>query len=239
MKKGVVVGWLMLLLAGIVALFWRYEWVYNLPTPVPVSYHDVRPGARIDLPPEQLALIQLTGFGQQAGRARRALQTGLGEEGRQTLQTGPSHEEPGKKPVFLHFFNPDCPCSRFNMPHFAALVKLYDQQVDFAIVLMTNKKYTPEQIRDKFGLPHPVPVLSDSALAVVCGVYSTPQAVIIDADQKLFYRGNYNRSRYCNDEKSSYAKMALEGLLHNDLTQNFGPLALKAYGCQLPTCTRQ
>ncbi|HEX9512196.1 MAG TPA: hypothetical protein VF939_17010 [Puia sp.] len=211
-KKRVVVGWLLFLLAGIVALFWRYEWVYNLPTPVPVSYQDVRPGVRIDLPKDQLALIRMTGSDQGQGI--------------------------GKKPVFLHFFNPDCPCSRFNMPHFKALMKLYDRQVDFAIVLMTDKKYSAGQIRDRFDLPYPIPVLTGSALAVACGVYSTPQAVIIDTAQKLFYRGNYNRSRYCSDEKSSYAKMALEGLLQNDLAQHFSPLALKAYGCQLPTCTR-
>jgi len=138
----------------------------------------------------------------------------------------------------LHFFNPDCPCSRFNMPHFATLVKRYAARVNFAIVVMTPKNYTAEQIREKFGLPSSIPVLTDSALAVSCGVYSTPQAVIIDTAQKLFYRGNYNRSRYCSSDKSSYAKMALDGLLHHDLTQNFSPLALKAYGCQLPTCTR-
>jgi len=209
MRKPVVMAWLVLLLGGIVALFWRNEWIYSLPTPVPSGYQDVKPGTKIELPSEQMALIRLTGSGQQ-----------------------------GRKPLFLHFFNPDCPCSRFNMPHFRELVKRYDQQVDFAIVLMTNKKYTAGQIRDRFNLPYPIPVLTDSALAISCGVYSTPQAVIIDSDQKLFYRGNYNRSRYCSDEKSSYAKIALEGLLHNDLTQHFSPLALKAYGCQLPTCTK-
>ena len=214
-NKGVVVGWLLFLLAGIAALFWRYEWVYSLPTPVPAAYRDVKPGVRIGLPEDQLALIRMSGPAQES----------LGQSS-------------AKRPVFLHFFNPDCPCSRFNMPHFKALVKLYDRQVDFAIVLMTDKKYTAGQIRDKFDLPYPIPVLTDSALAAACGVYSTPQAVIIDSTQKLFYRGNYNRSRYCSDEKSSYAKMALEGLLQNNLTQNFSPLALKAYGCQLPTCTR-
>ena len=215
MRKPVVATWLIFLLAGIIALFWRNEWIYSLPTPVPSGYQDVRPGAKIELPQEQIALIRLNGSGQQAGR------------------TGQS-----PKPLFLHFFNPDCPCSRFNMPHFKELVERYDRQVDFAIVLMTNKKYTAGQIQNKFNLPYPVPVLTDSTLAVSCGVYSTPQAVIIDTAKKLFYRGNYNRSRYCSDEKSNYAKMALEGLLHNDLTLNFSPLALKAYGCQLPTCTK-
>ena len=44
------------------------------------------------------------------------------------------------KPVFLHFFNPDCPCSRFNMSNFEAIVKQYGWQVDFVIVVMNNKR---------------------------------------------------------------------------------------------------
>ena len=40
------------------------------------------------------------------------------------------------KPVFLHFFNPDCPCSRFNIPHFKSLVNKYGNRIDFSIVVM-------------------------------------------------------------------------------------------------------
>jgi hypothetical protein len=200
MKTGLIIAWLILLFAGIAVLFWRNEWIYSLPTPVPAGYRDVRPGSTIDL----------------------------------SLQGIPA----GKRPVFLHFFNPDCPCSRFNISLFKSLVTQYEKEVDFSIVLMTDKKYTAGEIRDKFDLPHPIPVLMDKRIAVSCGVYSTPQAVILDDGEKLFYRGNYNRSRYCSDEKTSYAKIALDGLLHNNLVQIFSPLALKAYGCQLPICNK-
>jgi hypothetical protein len=143
---------------------------------------------------------------------------------------------PGQKPLFLHFFNPDCPCSRFNMPQFKALVQQYGRQVSFAIVVMSPKKYTAEQLQEKFGLPYPITVLADSAVAAACGVYSTPQAVLLDANRHLFYRGNYNSSRYCTDEKTSFASQALDGVLHHDYSLTFGPMALKAYGCQLPSC---
>ena len=207
MKKGLVITWLAIVFSAIAVLFWRSEWIYSLPTPVPVNYTAVSTGQHIDLSSVAAELQPQAASGY-------------------------------KKPVFLHFFNPDCPCSRFNIAHFKTLVKQYGQEVNFAIVVVANKKYTAGQIRDKFGLDHPIPVLSDSALARSCGVYSTPQAVIIDTAQNLFYRGNYNRSRYCSDEKSSYAKIALDGLLHNDLAQTFSPFALKAYGCQLPTCNK-
>ncbi|MEO7523863.1 MAG: hypothetical protein ABIT58_07195, partial [Ferruginibacter sp.] len=42
-----------------------------------------------------------------------------------------------KLPLFLHFFNPDCPCSRFNIPHFKSLVNEYKDKVSFAVVVMT------------------------------------------------------------------------------------------------------
>src|SRR5215212_5152300 len=52
------------------------------------------------------------------------------------------------KPVFLHFFNPSCPCSKFNIPHFKSLVKKYGTEATFAIAVMSKDKYTAEEIRD-------------------------------------------------------------------------------------------
>jgi redoxin len=145
---------------------------------------------------------------------------------------------PATRPLFLHFFNPDCPCSRFNMPQFRALVQQYGNRVSFGIVVMSPQKFTARQIQDKFNLPYPIPVMQDSAIAAACGVYSTPQAVLIDRDGHLYFRGNYNRSRYCTDEKTGFARQALEGLLHANYTLTFSPLALKAYGCTLPSCNQ-
>lgn len=141
------------------------------------------------------------------------------------------------KPVFMHFFNPVCPCSRFNITHFKSLVKQYDKQVNFVIVVMSTKEYTAREIQNKFDIK--LPVLFDSSIAASCGVYSTPQAVIIDTDHKLRYRGNYNRSRYCADKKTEYARIALDSLIHHNPDVIFDQFALKAYGCQLPkNCTK-
>jgi hypothetical protein len=140
------------------------------------------------------------------------------------------------KPVFLHFFNPDCPCSRFNISNFQSLVKQYGRQVNFVIVIMSKKTYTPKEIQDKFNLN--IPVLFDPSIAPSCGVYSTPQAVLLDTEHKLYFRGNYNSSRYCTNEKTSFAKIAIAGLLADHAKLVFSALALKAYGCSLPNCTR-
>lgn len=139
-------------------------------------------------------------------------------------------------PVFLHFFNPDCPCSRFNIAQFKSLVRLYGSRVSFVIVVMSKKSYTAGVIQDKFNLK--VPVLFDPSIAAACGVYSTPQAVLLNPQNKLYYRGNYNASRYCTDEKTSFAKIAIVDLLDSRSHIVFNPLALRAYGCSLPDCDR-
>lgn len=139
-----------------------------------------------------------------------------------------------KQPVFLHFFNPDCPCSKFNITHFKSLVNKYADRVLFAIVVVNKKDYTEEQIKNKLSLD--IPVLFDTAIAARFGVYSTPQAVIMDCNQKLFYRGNYNRTRYCTDTKTNYAQQALNSLLSNKRDVVFNQFALRAYGCPLPKC---
>ena len=141
-----------------------------------------------------------------------------------------------RKPVFLHFFNPDCPCSRFNLPHFRELVKKYGDRVTFVAVpmVMLGHDYTDEEIREKIDLD--IPVWRQPGIAESVGVYSTPQAVVINTSNDLYYRGNYNKSRYCTDKRSNYAEQAIVSLLNNSPTPDFGPMALRAYGCTIEGC---
>jgi len=197
--KWLVIPWLGIIFSGIALLFWHNEFVYSLPTPVPINYHAVNLGQIIDLD----------------GKLKSV----------------------DNKPVFLHFFNPGCPCSRFNIPHFKSLVKQYGDRVSFAIVVLNkDKNCTQEEIQDKFDLT--IPVSFDNSIAVTCGVYSAPQAVILDTNHKLYYRGNYNKSRYCTDKTSDFAQIALDSLLNHNHTPLFSTLATTAYGCQFSTCKK-
>jgi len=145
--------------------------------------------------------------------------------------------EHSSKPLFLHFFNPNCPCSRFNISHFKSLVKEYGNKIDFAVVALTsNKRYTEKDIQQKFDLS--LPVVFDSSYAAACGVYSTPQAAIINTDKSLFYRGNYNKSRYCTDKETNYAQIAIDALLAEQKQPRLDPAATVSYGCTLPTCKK-
>ena len=141
------------------------------------------------------------------------------------------------RPVFIHFFNPDCPCSRFNIPHVSGLIKKYGDRINFKIVVLNKKKnFTIEEIQKKFDAK--IPVYFDESIAENCGVFSTPQAVIVDPSHNLYYRGNYNKTRYCTNADSNYAQMAIESLLKQTKTPSFDALALRAYGCSLPKCSK-
>jgi hypothetical protein len=141
-------------------------------------------------------------------------------------------------PLFLHFFNPECPCSRFNIPHFKSLVNKYGDRVKFAIVLMAaDGKYTADDILKKFDLD--IPVIINRGIADSCGVYSTPQAVLLNEKHELYYRGNYNKSRFCADRKTNFAQMAIDSLLSNRTNLITDKAALKSYGCCLPKCTKK
>ena len=143
-----------------------------------------------------------------------------------------------KKPVHLHFFNPSCPCSRFSTDHFVSLVKEYGDEVAFYVILQySDDTDAVHQMLAAHGLKLPVITDENKVLAQKCGVYSTPQAVIIDADQQLYYRGNYNRSRYCTDKQTSYARLALETLRAGNRPPVFSELATTAYGCELKNNT--
>lgn len=142
------------------------------------------------------------------------------------------------KPIFIHFFNPDCPCSRFNVPHVKGLIKKYGDKINFKIVVLNKQKnFSVEEIRKKFDSDD-IPVFFDENIAKKFGVFSTPQAVLLDGSDSLYYRGNYNKTRYCTNADSNYAQMAIESLLNKTSFPSFDALALRAYGCSLPKCNK-
>ena len=133
-----------------------------------------------------------------------------------------------QRPLFLHFYNPNCPCSRFNLDHVRALVRAHGAQVRFVAVVEGDSKAA----RD---LPMPKVADPDGSIARACGVYSTPQAVLLDTNGRLIYRGNYNTGRYCEGRSTEFARIALENFLAVLPTAAAPAAATTAYGCQLPS----
>jgi hypothetical protein len=136
------------------------------------------------------------------------------------------------EPKYLHFYNPDCPCSRFNAKHIKNLIQSYSQSIQASIVVFDEQAKI--KAKDEFGDALPIVVDRDGAIAKACGVYSTPQAVIIDSDSKLYYRGNYNKARFCTVKATNFAELALISLLNGNPPPPPNLLATVSYGCQLP-----
>lgn len=185
------------------AAFWYEDARFSLPTPVPADLAPPTRGAPIDVD---------------------AWLTPLAD----------SAENPAdSRPVLLHFFNPGCACSRFNVPHLRALRRRFGQSVRFVGVAQTGMpdEDLAEAVR-AIGLDLPWIVDRGGRVAAAAGVYSTPQAVLVDSNRRLAYRGNYNVSRYCTDPATEFVRVAIEALLSQSVAM---PSDVPAYGCELPS----
>lgn len=149
-----------------------------------------------------------------------------------TIDTSRLHLTSNEKPTLFHFFSPDCPCSRFNLKHFLSLHKKYKHEINFYAVVADDEEAS--SAKEMLDPDVHIFIDKDKRLATACGVYSTPQAAIVQADQTLFFRGNYNRARYCTDKNSNYVQMALDSLIAKKAPPQFSPLATNSYGCTLP-----
>ena len=137
-----------------------------------------------------------------------------------------------KRPTFLHFYNPDCPCSRFNLTQFKDMVRSYQDSVDFYVILQPSDRRN-EEVRHRFE----VPVIrdEDGKIADAYGVYATPQALILDQDGKIYYRGNYNKARYCTSRDTRFAELALQAIVNDQILPPMVKAASISYGCALPS----
>lgn len=142
------------------------------------------------------------------------------------------------RPVFLHFFNPDCPCSRFNLDHLRTLRRAFGDRVEFVAVLQGDEAGALARSFPRLRLGMDWTTDVDGAIARACGVYSTPQAVLLDAQGRLYFRGNYNSSRYCTAPETEFARLAAEALLAERERPQLPAEALVAYGCRLPADRR-
>jgi hypothetical protein len=109
------------------------------------------------------------------------------------------------------FFNPACPCSRFNLRYVKQLPKNYGKDVAFLAVEPAN--FTDLSRRPPIQPAQAHGGRREGQLARACGVYTTPQAAMVEAAGKRYYRGNYHKNRYCTSPYSNYTQMAINSLL--------------------------
>jgi hypothetical protein len=141
------------------------------------------------------------------------------------------------RPLFIHFFNPDCPCSRFSRDHVRDLIRTYRDRVTIvAVIEPEGGVVSAETVADvERDLGVPTVLDGDGSVARAVGVYSSPQAVVVTTAGALYFRGNYNLARYCTDERTAFTRIALEHLLAGAPAYAAPREARLAYGCPLPS----
>lgn len=137
--------------------------------------------------------------------------------------------------LFVHFYNFDCPCSRFNIKEFQHLVMQYESKVKFLAVLETIDRSDSEiqNFKEKYDLGIDIHLDKDGSIAKKLGIYSTPQAVLIK-NQQIYFSGNYNKARFCTTKNTKFASLALSAMVEGKEPPVFPELATVAYGCELP-----
>ena len=142
---------------------------------------------------------------------------------------------PSDIPTLIHFFNPRCACSKFNLDHFNELKTKFAGRIRFFTVLQTSDSVGVEKKFAKKCAGMPTYVDYTGAVADSFGVYSTPQAVLLDENGKIYFRGNYNVSRYCATRETQFVRIAIEHLLARKPLPNFPMAATTPFGCELPS----
>lgn len=140
-----------------------------------------------------------------------------------------------QRPMLLHFFNPACPCSRFNVDHVRELIAKFENQVRVVAVLEASEPAAALEQFARLNLNCSAVVDTNGDIARLVGIYSTPQGVVLDEHSRLHFRGNYNRGRYCTAAESEFVRLSLENCLDHRPPLTFSAAATVALGCELPT----
>lgn len=140
------------------------------------------------------------------------------------------------KNTLLHFFNSNCACSRFNMKEFESMAHRFKDSLNFYVVLQSDDEGAVSQFQKKYELDIPVILDKDGIISDKLGIYSTPQAVILDKNSTIYFKGNYNASRYCTRKETKFVEIAIDSLVRNKplplFVQN---MVSEPYGCTLPS----
>jgi hypothetical protein len=138
--------------------------------------------------------------------------------------------------ALLHFFNFDCPCARFNMKEFERLAHLYKDSIDFFVVIQSEDDDAAERFQQKYDLDIATVIDKKGMLSDKCGIYATPQAVILDQNSVIYFKGNYNRARFCTKKETRFVEMAIGYLMKKEPLPLFMQYAVgDPYGCSLPS----
>lgn len=135
-----------------------------------------------------------------------------------------------KGSVVVHFWDPTCPCSRFNEQHVKQLMAEYRKRgIRFIVVArtesFTDKKALQQKARAVFG---EVDVVWSQDLGLNQSIPSSPAAIILDSQQQLAYFGPYSEGAVCSAGSGRFVERILDNVLIGKNPQYINTLA---YGC--------
>jgi len=131
----------------------------------------------------------------------------------------------------LHFWDPSCPCSRFNEAHVRELMTSYRRHgVQFTVVARAGTGLSEDEIarRASSTFGHSVPLLQQSSASPAKVPPSSPATAIFDAGGQLAYFGPYSSGAMCLSGNGAFAEKVLDSLMLGDNPQQLNTLA---FGC--------
>jgi uncharacterized protein DUF6436 len=137
------------------------------------------------------------------------------------------------RPIAFNFYNSACPCSRFNLDHVRRLAALYGSRVRFVLVMEGGTQLEQEGAFRSLNLEAEPCYDPTGKIALNLGVYATPQAVVVDSNRRLVYRGNYNLGRFCVDPRTEFVRAALENTTSGKPLPTIMAQPIPAYGCAI------
>lgn len=155
------------------------------------------------------------------------------------LETLVSKEQQGNKlkPVsVVHFWNPECPCNRFNEVHVKKIISEYaDKNVQFTIMVSGNsaekRKLQEDRARKIFTHQAVINIRSDWPMEK--GPPSSPAVGVINNHGELVYFGPYSLGANCSPDKGKFVENILDHLNDEKKIQK-KQLNTLAVGCFCP-----
>jgi hypothetical protein len=139
-----------------------------------------------------------------------------------TTETLSAKKQPVTKPkaTVLHYYNPDCPCTRYNTWHVKDLIKEFTKQgVRFEIRVPHES-----QVKDaELMFNRPAKVAEKGSVPI-----ASPSALVLDAKMNPQYIGPYSPAATCNLSKDDFVGNVLNDLLAGEVYPRTRNLAL---GC--------
>lgn len=145
-----------------------------------------------------------------------------------TQETVSAKKQPVTDPkaTVLHYYNPDCPCTRYNTWHVKDLIKEFTKQgVRFEIRVPDESLIKEAELM--FNRPAKVAEAGATPIA-------SPSSLVLDANMNPQYIGPYSPAATCNLSKDDFVGNVLNDLLAGEVYPRTRNLALGCI-CDWPT----